>query len=62
MQELDLQDKYLINFLCERQDGMQYKEAKANTVSNLFFLVEDLKHFISETSLNKDNYRKLLKK
>ena len=62
MQELDLQDKYLINFLCERQDGLQYKEAKANTVSNLFFLVEDLKHFISETSLNKDNYRKLLKK
>ncbi len=62
MQELDLQDKYLINFLCERQDGLQYKEAKANTVSNLFFLVENLKHFISETSLNKDNYRKLLKK
>lgn len=62
MQELDLQDKYLINFLCERQDGLLYKEAKANTVSNLFFLVEDLKHFISETSLNKDNYRKLLKK
>lgn len=62
MQELDLQDKYLINFLSERQDGLQYKEAKANTVSNLFFLVEDLKHFISETSLNKDNYRKLLKK
>lgn len=62
MQELDLQDKYLINFLCERQDGLLYKEAKANTVSNLFFLVEDLKHFISETSLNKNNYRKLLKK
>ena len=62
MQELDLQDKYLINFLCDRQDGLKYKEAKANTVSNLFFLVEDLKHFISETSLNKDNYRKLLKK
>lgn len=62
MQELDLQDKYLINFLCERQDGLLYREAKANTVSSLFFLVEDLKHFISETSLNKDNYRKLLKK
>lgn len=62
MNELDLQDKYLINFLCERQDGLQYKEAKANTVSNLFFLVEDLKHFLSETTLNKDNYRKLLKK
>ncbi len=62
MNELDLQDKYLINFLCERQDGLQYKEAKANTVSPQFFLVEDLKHFLSETSLNKDNYKKLLRK
>jgi len=61
MNELDLQDKYLINFLCERQDGLQYKEAKANTVSPQFFLVEDLKHFLSETTLNKENYRKLLR-
>ncbi|MDQ3191281.1 MAG: DEAD/DEAH box helicase family protein [Bacteroidota bacterium] len=62
MEELDLQDKYLINFLCERQDGLQYREAKANTVSPQFFLVEDLKHFLSETTLNKDNYKKLLRK
>jgi type I restriction enzyme, R subunit len=62
VQELDLQDKYLVNFLCERQDGLQYKEAKANTVSPQFFLVEDLKHFLSETTLNKDNYKKLLRK
>lgn len=62
MNELDLQDKYLINFLCERPDGLGYKEVKANTVSRQFFIVEDLRHFLSETSLNKDNYRKLLKK
>lgn len=62
MQELDLQDKYLVHFFCERPDGLQYKEAKANTVSQKFFINEDLKQFISETSLNKDNYRKLLKK
>lgn len=62
MNELDLQDKYLINFLCERQDGLQYKEAKANTVSPQFFLIEDLKYFLSETTLNKDNYKKLLRK
>lgn len=62
MKELDLQDKYLINFLCERPDGLHYKEAKANTVSPQFFIIEDLKHFISETELNKSNYRKLLKK
>ena len=62
MQELDLQDKYLINYFCEREDGLHYNERKANTVSPLFFLVEDLKHFISQTSLNKANYKKLLKK
>lgn len=62
MIELDLQDKYLINFFCERPDGLQYKEAKANTVSPNFFITEDLKRFISETTLNKDNYKKLLKK
>ena len=45
MNELDLQDKYLINFLCERKDGLQYKEAKANTVSPQFFLVEGSKTF-----------------
>jgi type I restriction enzyme R subunit len=62
MNELDLQDKYLVNFFCERLDGLQYNEAKANTVSAQFFINEDLKHFISTTSLNRDNYRKLLKK
>ena len=62
MKELDLQDKYIIHFLCERPDGLQYKEAKANTVSSAFFINEDLKNFISETSLNKANYKKLLKK
>ncbi len=62
MKELDLQDKYLINFLCERPDGLRYKEAKANTVSPQFFIIEDLKQFISETELNKSNYKKLLRK
>ena len=62
MKELDLQDKYLINFLCERLDGLRYKEAKANTVSPQFFIIEDLKQFISETELNKSNYKKLLRK
>ena len=62
MKELDLQDKYLIHFFCERPDGLLYNEAKANTVSSIFFINEDLRHFISETTLNKSNYRKLLKK
>lgn len=32
MGELDLQAKYIINFLSERTDGLHYKEAKPNTV------------------------------
>ncbi|WP_042500867.1 DEAD/DEAH box helicase family protein [Algibacter lectus] len=62
MDELILQDKYLMNFFTNRADGLQYKEVKANTVSKLHFVVEDLKYFISETKLNKTAYRKLLKK
>src|SRR5690606_39255893 len=62
MNESDLQDKYLINFLCKRADGLQYNEAKANTVSPNFFVIEDLKHFLAETELNKGNYKKLLRK
>lgn len=62
MKELDLQEKYLVHFLTERTDGLHYKEVKANTVSTKFFIVEDLKNFISETSLNKDSYKKLLRK
>ena len=61
MKELDLQEKYLIHFFTERADGLQYKEVKANTVSTKFFIVEDLKNFISETSLNKESYKKLLR-
>lgn len=62
MNELDLQDKYLVNFICDRADGLGYREVKANTVSPQFFIIEDLKYFISETSLNKENYRKLVRK
>lgn len=62
MNELELQDKYLINFLCQRKDGLKYNEVKANTVSPKFFIVEDLRHFLSSTSQNKENYKKLLRK
>ena len=61
MTELDLQEKYVTNFITDKVNGLGYKEIKANTVSSKFFIVEDLKAFISETSLNKENYRKLLR-
>jgi len=62
MKELQLQDKYLIHFFCERADGLGYTEAPASTVSKDLFLENDLIAFLSETTLNKDNYKKLLRK
>ena len=61
MKELQLQDKYLINFFCERSDGLGYSESPASTVSKDLFLENDLLAFLSETTLNKDNYKKLLR-
>ncbi len=61
MNELYLQEKYLVNFLCEREDGLKYNEVKANTVTGSGFIQEDLRQFISETTLNRVNYKKLLR-
>ncbi len=62
MNELDLQGGYLLNFLCSRTDGLGYKEVTANTVSADFVIEEDLRMFLTETSFNQTNYRKLLRK
>ena len=62
MDELILQDKYLMDFFTNSSKGLKYKEVKANTVSKSHFVIEDLKYFISQTSLNKKSYQILLKK
>ncbi|WP_332862212.1 DEAD/DEAH box helicase family protein [Janthinobacterium svalbardensis] len=59
MNELHLQDKFLIPFF---QDGLGYKEVKANTVTQALIIEEDLQSFISESSLNQKPYEILLKK
>ena len=59
MNELHLQDKFLIPYFLE---GLGYKEVKANTVTNALIIEEDLQAFISETELNKKPYEQLLKK
>ena len=61
MIETQLQDKYLIRFLCDKSHGLKYKEVKANTVSDNLFIRSDLRAFLSETSLNAENYRKLVR-
>ncbi|MCF6270998.1 MAG: DEAD/DEAH box helicase family protein [Melioribacteraceae bacterium] len=59
MNELHLQDKFLIPFF---RDTLGYKEVKANTITNSLIIEEDLLSFISDTDLNKKPYETLLKK
>jgi type I restriction enzyme, R subunit len=59
MNELHLQDKFLVPFL---RDTLGYQEVKANTVSNSLIIEEDLEAFVSSTELNKKPYEALLKK
>jgi len=59
MNELHLQDKFLIPFF---RDGLGYKEVKANTVTQSLIIEEDLQLFIEESTLNQKPYAALLKK
>ena len=59
MNELHLQDKFLIPFF---REGLGYKEVKANTVTQALIIEEDLQAFIAESSLNQKPYEILLKK
>ena len=62
MNELHIQDKFLVPFFTSNVEGLGYREVKANTISNNLFIEEDLLEFLSSTTMNKDNYKKLLKK
>jgi type I restriction enzyme, R subunit len=59
MNELHLQDKFLIPFF---RDGLSYNEVKANTVTQSLIIEEDLQAFIEGSSLNQKPYEILLKK
>jgi len=62
MNELHLQDKFLIPFFTDNINGLGYREVKANTITSNLIIEEDLKEFLGQTILNKSNYYKLLKK
>jgi len=62
MNELHLQDKFLIPFFIDNVNGLGYREVKANTIANNLIIEEDLKEFLSQTKLNQSNYYKLIKK
>jgi len=59
MNELHLQDKFLIPFF---RESLVYKEVKANTVTQALIIEEDLQAFITASSLNQKPYEILLKK
>ena len=59
MNELHLQDKFLIPFFWEY---LGYNEVKANTVTQTLIIEEDLQAFIEGSSLNQKPYEALLKK
>ncbi len=59
MNELHLQDKFLLPFF---RDTFGYQEVKANTVDNSLIIQEDLERFISETEMNQKPYENLLRK
>lgn len=59
MNELHLQDKFLLPFF---RDTLGYQEVKANTVSSSLIIEEDLERFISDTEMNRKPYETLLRK
>jgi len=59
MNELHLQDKFLVPFLVNE---LGYNEVNANTISNSLIIEEDLLAFISDTALNRKAYETLLRK
>lgn len=59
MNELHLQDKFLVPFLV---GDLSYREVKANTVSSSLIIDEDLHAFVSDTELNRKPYENLLAK
>ena len=59
MNELHLQEKFLLPFFCE---NLGYREVKANTVTSSLVIEEDLQAFIADTELNKRPYETLFKK
>lgn len=59
MNELNLQDKFLLPFF---REDLGYRQVKANTVTNELIIEEDLQEFISQTELNKKPYEVLLRK
>ena len=63
MNELHLQDKFLIPFFTTNHGiGLGYREVKPNTITNSLIIESDLIEFLKTSQANKENFVKLLKK
>lgn len=63
MNELHLQDKFLVPFFKDHVNGLGYQEVPQNTVDDSSLIIrEDLQKFVADTELNHQNYQTLLQK
>jgi type I restriction enzyme R subunit len=63
MNELHLQDKFLIPFFTTNHGvGLGYREVQPNTVTSNLIIESDLIEFFKKSEVNKENFAKLLKK
>ena len=62
MNETQIQDKYLVEYFTNPNTGLGYREIKASTISKDLIAIPDLVEFLSETKLNKDSWKSLLRK
>lgn len=63
MNELHLQDKFLIPFFTTNHGvGLGYKEVAPNTVTSSLIIENDLIEFLKNSDVNKDNFKAVLKK
>lgn len=60
MIETQLQHTFVMDFLCRKEDGLQYREVKNNLVSEDLFIPSDLKEFVRLSS--PDGWRRLVQK
>ena len=60
MIETQLQHQFVMDFLCRKEDGLQYREVKNNLVNDDLFIPSDLKEFVRLSS--PDGWRRLVQK
>lgn len=60
MIETQLQHQFVMDFLCRKEDGLQYREVKNNLVNDELFIPSDLKEFVRLSS--PDGWRRLVQK